>query len=116
MSLIQKIFHNEVPAADSHALSAILRLLFRDEIVKSKAITDIETMLTANNGGVAYTLTAGESNQVDEFEAHYDGQPNANSKQDYLAILEATFVLAEHGVGTYLAIPKFKSINGLVTE
>ena len=115
MSLISKIFHEESPVASNHTLAAILRLLFRDEIVKNKAITDIETMLTANNNGVAYSLTAGELSQLDEFESQYDSQ-NAAGKQDYLAILEATLILAESGTGTYLARPKFKTINGLTTD
>ena len=80
-----------------------------------QTITDVETMLT-DSGGAPYTLTVPETNQLDEFKAHYDGQPNANARRDYIAILEGTLVLAEEGAGVYLTRPKFKTINGLITE
>ena len=116
MSLIGKIFHDEEPNMDNHSFAALLRLWFAGETTRPQTITDIETLLTENNGGQAYTLTGGEKNQLDEFKAHYDGQPNANSKQDYVAILEGSMILAEHGSGVLLTKPKFKTINGLTTD
>jgi len=115
MSIINKIFHEETPTSTNHTLAALLRLWFAGETTRAQTITDIETMLTAQQGS-PYTLTAPEATQLDEWKAHYDGLSPTNTKQDWIDILEGTLVLAEAGAGTYLTKPKFKSINGLTTD
>lgn len=115
MSIINKIFHEEEPVANNHAMAAMLRLWFAGETTRPQTITDIETMLT-DQQGPPYTLTAPEATQLDEWKAHYDGLSPTNAKQDWMDILEGTLILAEAGAGTYLTKAKFKSINGLTTD
>lgn len=116
MSLINKIFHDEEPTMSNHACSAILRLYFVGETTRPQTITDLETILTRQQGGSAYTLGPLEKNQIDEWKAHYDGLPNTNQQQFWLLNLESTMILAEYGPGVILTKPKFKTINGLTTN
>ena len=118
MSLISKIFHEETPVATNHTLAALITLwLAGDTPSKANTVGDIETMFTQNNNGQAYTLTAGESNQLDELENHYNNVlGNKNARQDYLSKIERVFILAEHGTGVLIARPKFKTIIGFTTD
>ena len=116
MSLINKIFHNDTPPMSSHILGGLLRMYFIGEVGKSTTLNRIETMLTNNNSGTAYTLTTTEKDQIDEFKAQYDGKSTDAEKAEYLSVLESTMILAEHGLGTYLSKPQFKNVNGLTTD
>lgn len=99
----------------NHTLGALLRLWFVGETTRPQTITDIETILTQQQGS-PYTLTAPEANQLDEWKAHYDSLSPANVKQDWMANLEGTLILAEYGIDVLLTKPKFKEINGLTTD